>query len=254
MITETTIATEPTIASGPTIAGLMIDGVSYYLPANVDDVIFLVNKAQNEKKVVCLRGAAHSRPLIGMLEEEVDAGRIYLLLAKMLSVSFDDSLKQVTVEGGCHLGLDPSDPLASASEDLAPFRSTLQNSLLYQMDQHRVDPSNPLVGWAVPDLGGIIHQTVGGFLSTGSSGSNLNAPFNESLVSLTLVTGGASGARVQTFHKDDPAYPDPSSNPFFAAGVAMGLFGVIVSATFQCVDAFNISGQESTVTEANCPI
>jgi hypothetical protein len=59
---------------------------------------------------------------------------------------------QVTVEGGCHLGYDPSDPLANAPDQFAPFRSTVENSLVYQLDQHRIDPKNPLDGWALPDL------------------------------------------------------------------------------------------------------
>ncbi len=238
----------------PMIDTFMIDGVSYYLPSTKEEVVFLVSKAQKEKKVVCLRGAAHSRPLISSLESESAEGRLYLFLAKMKSVIFNDNLMQVTVEGGCHLGYDPSDPLASAPDQFAPFRSTVENSLVYQLDQHRIDPKNPLDGWALPDLGGIIHQTVGGFLSTGSSGSNLEASFNEQLVSIELVTGGTDGARIQSFSKDDPKYPDKNENPFYAVGVGLGLCGVIVSATFQCITNFNIVGQESTVLEKECPI
>ena len=232
----------------------MIDGVSYYLPSTKEEVVFLVSKAQKEKKVVCLRGAAHSRPLISSLESESGDGRLYLFLAKMKSVSFNDNLMQVTAEGGCHLGFDPSDPLANAPIQFAPFRSTVENSLVYQLDHHRIDPKNPLDGWALPDLGGIIHQTVGGFLSTGSSGSNLEASFNEQLVSIELVTGGTDGARIQSFRKDDPNYPDKNENPFYAVGVGLGLCGVIVSCTFQCITNFNIVGQESTVLENDCPI
>lgn len=242
------------MSPNPVIDTLMVNGVSYYLPANTDEVVYLVNQAQQAKQVVCLRGAAHSRPLISSLEAEVNAGRLYMLLSKMKAVTFNDSVRQVTVEGGCHLGYDPSDPLDAAPAALAVYRSTLENSLVYQLDNHRIDPQNPLKGWALPDLGGIIHQTVGGFLSTGSSGSNLFASFNEQLVSITVVTGGADGARVQVFSKDDPNYPDKNENPFYAVGVGLGMFGVIVSATFQCVDNFNIKGQESTTTEADCPI
>ena len=35
-------------------------------------------------------------------------------------------------------------------------------------------------------------------------------------------------------------------SPFYAAGVSMGLLGVIISVTFQCVDTFNIEGSEIT--------
>ncbi len=240
--------------ANPTIVTLMVNGVSYYLPATVDDVVFLINQAHQAKQVVCLRGAAHSRPLINSLEAEVNGGRLYMLLVKMMAVTYNDAMQQVTVEGGCHLGYDPSDPLATAPAELAPFRSTVENSLLYQLDNHRNDPQNPLKGWALPDLGGIIHQTVAGFLSTGSSGSNLIASFNEQLLSVTVVTGGTDGAQVQVFSKDDPKFPDKNENPFYAVGVGLGMFGVIVSATFQCIDNFNIKGQESTTTEADCPI
>jgi hypothetical protein len=229
----------------PNIATLQVDTVTYFLPANEDEVMYLVNKAHQDGSVVCLRGAAHSRPLISKLEAEVKSGRIYILMSKMQAVTFNDELKQVTVQGGCHLGLDPSDPTNI---------STLANSLLYQLDQHRTDPTRPTVGWAVPDTGGITHQTVGGFLSTGSSGSNLNASFNEQLVSLTLITGGPNGAQRQTFTKDDPNFAGSDDNPFFAVGVGLGLFGIIVSATFQCIDSFNIIGRETTVSEQACPI
>jgi|SRR5579863_4275928 len=238
----------------PMIDTIMIDGVSYYLPSTKEEVVFLVSKAQKEKKIVCLRGAAHSRPLIRSLESESADGRLYIFLAKMMSVSFNDKLMQVTVEGGCHLGFDPSDPLANAPDQFAPYRSTVENSLVYQLDHHRTDPQKPLDGWAMPDLGGIIHQTVGGFLSTGSSGSNLEASFNEQLISIELVTGGTDGARIQSFSKEDPNYPDKNENPFYAVGVGLGLCGVIVSATFQCITNFNIVGQESTVLEKDCPI
>lgn len=52
------------MSPNPVIDTLMVNGVSYYLPANTDEVVYLVNQAQQAKQVVCLRGAAHSRPLI----------------------------------------------------------------------------------------------------------------------------------------------------------------------------------------------
>lgn len=237
------------------IASLKIDGVNYFLPADENDVISLVNKAHQEKKVICMRGAAHSRPLISNLEHEFTSGRIYIHMGKMIKVEFNDDLKQVTVQGGCHLGEDPNDPIAASGEEsLRPYYSTLENSLVYQLDNHRTDPSRPLVGWALPDLGGITHQTVGGFLSTGSSGSSLVESFIGQLVSITLVTGGKDGAQLRTFSRDDPDYPDSDDNPFYGVGVGLGLCGVIVSATFQCIDSFNIKGQESTLKTEECPI
>lgn len=87
------------MSPNPVIDTLMVNGVNYYLPANTDEVVYLVNQAQQAKQVVCLRGAAHSRPLISSLEAEVNAGRLYMLLSKMKAVTFNDSVRQVTVEG-----------------------------------------------------------------------------------------------------------------------------------------------------------
>ncbi len=234
------MSTYTPLSMDPVIQTIPINGVTYHLPATTDDVRFLVDEAHRTHAVLCLRGSAHSRPLISRLEAEPN--RIYLLLSKMRAVTFDDARQRVTVQGGCHLGLDPQDPTQT---------STRENSLLYQLDRHRTDPAHPLRGWAIPDLGGITHQTVGGFLSTGSSGSSLDYAFNEQLVSLTLVTGEPTGAQVQTFTKPSPDNPD---DPFYAVGVGLGQFGVIVSATFQCVDSFNIVGQESVTRVADCPI
>lgn len=213
-----------------------INGVLYYLPATNDEVIGLVNEAHRQNAIICMRGAAHSFPLIGNLETQpATRPRLYLMLSNMCAVTIDDTALQVTAQGGCHLGPDPHDPTHS---------STLENSLLYQLDQR---------GLAIPDLGGITHQTVGGFLSTGSSGGSTHYSFDDQLVSITMVTGGTHGARLQTFSQQEPGVAD-ADNPFFAAGVALGLFGVIVSATFNCVEKFNIAGQESTTGVAECPI
>jgi len=53
-----------------TIETINVNGAAYYLPANDDDVIFLINKAKSEGKIICMRGSAHSFPLIKTLEAE----------------------------------------------------------------------------------------------------------------------------------------------------------------------------------------
>ena len=74
----------------------------------------------------------------------------------------------VTVEAGIHLGHDPLDPL-----------STKENSLLYQL-HHKY-------GLSLSDLGGISHQTVGGFLMTGSSGGSLVHGISDNVQGLGLL-------------------------------------------------------------------
>jgi D-arabinono-1,4-lactone oxidase len=213
---------------------LNVDDIIYNLPENEADVMSLVNQARATNSIICMRGAAHSFPAIKTFQSAPSSkNRIFVMLSNMREVTYNEPLMQVTVQAGCNLGLDPFDPSGI---------STLQNSLLWQIDQ---------LGWAIPDLGGITHQTVGGFVSTGSSGGSTQFSFDEQLVSLTIVTCGANGAEVVTFNKPNPANPD---DPFYAAGVAMGLFGVVISATFQCVPHFNIAGSETTSTTDDCMI
>jgi hypothetical protein len=156
---------------------------------------------------------------------------IFVLMSYFRSVSFDHANMQVTVEGGCNLGRDPFDPTGI---------STLESSLFYQVFNQ---------GWSIPEMGGIIHQTVGGFLSTGSSGGSVKYSFDELLVSITIMTAEDPEPTVRTFSKDDQ-----NTDGFYAAGVAMGMYGIILSATFQCTPNFNIRGTESVTKLSDCSI
>jgi D-arabinono-1,4-lactone oxidase len=206
------------------IGHLDIQGVPYYLPANEQEVMYLVDKAIAEKKVICMRGAAHSIPLIKSLEHEKN--RIYVYLGRMRAATIDASNQMVTVQGGCNIGLDPNDPTGI---------STLENSLVYQVHQ---------AGFAFPDLGGITHQTVGGFLSTGAAGSSLKSPFNECLHSITFITAQNGKATRVTFTRDTQY----DTNEFFAAGLSLGLFGVLVEASFHLTNYYIVRGQEVTLS------
>lgn len=208
----------------------------YYHPRTEDEVRALILLARDQKKLLRCRGSGHSAsaaiytscnaPPPCQMEGPPDDGNLNVMLNLMNRiVEWDDARKRVTVEAGCHLGLDPSDPTHT---------STLENSLFYQMDQR---------GWAIPDMGGIIHQMVGGFLATGSSGSSLTYAFNQHLVGLRLIDGNGNTIDL-----------DPSDERFYAAGVSLGLLGVITRATFQAVDAFDIVGQQSTTTLPDCEV
>lgn len=213
-----------------------VNGVTYFLPKNNDEVISLVNDAVTNNEIICLRGAAHSFPLISTLEKGPVSGKPYkyVMLSNMFVVDIKNDL--VTVQAGCHLGPDPWDPTGL---------SNLENSLLYQLDQQNL---------ALPDLGGITHQTVGGFLSTASSGGSTKFSFEDALMSIDIVTCEGGVATLKTYSRP---YPDPGNvdDPFYGAGIAtMGLFGVIVSATFKCVPKFYIAGDEATTITDGCEI
>jgi hypothetical protein len=101
-------------------------------------------------------------------------------------------------------------------------------------------------GWALPSTAGITHQTVAGFLSTGSSGGSLFHSVSRQVIALRLVDGCGE---VHVLRRDD----DPNGR-FFAAGVSLGLLGVITAVTMQCVEAFTISGSETTSSYSDCEI
>ncbi|MDZ4714730.1 MAG: D-arabinono-1,4-lactone oxidase [Cytophagales bacterium] len=213
---------------------LVINAATYWLPESIPEVMSLVNDARTGGEIICVRGSAHSFPLIGDLEKGSSHGRKYkyVMLSKLNAVAITGTM--VTVQAGCNLGPDPWDPTGISS---------LEKSLLYKLDQQ---------GLSIPDLGGITHQTVGGFLSTGSSGGSCTYSFEDALMAVDIVTCGKSGAAVTTFRRPADNNPD---DPFFGVGIAsLGLFGIIVSATFQCHKKFFIAGQEATTTEDGCEI
>jgi len=178
--------------------------MEFYHPANEDEIRQLILHARDRGLKVRVRGAGHSvDPAIytdHFKEGEGDNNGINILLDRIKEVKIDKQKKQVTVQAGCHLGRDPSDPAQN---------SNLQNSLLYQIDR---------AGLAFPDLGGIIHQTIGGFLSTGSSGGSLNDSFSEQLVALKLIDGNGEIHEVSR---------EKDSGRFFAAGVSIQTGGKV---------------------------
>src|SRR5258705_6985197 len=92
---------------------------------------------------------------------------------------------------------------------------------------------NPL---SVPDLGGITHQSVGGFLSTGSSGGSLTASLDDAIVGIQFMDGTGQVHNVTSADGD----------LWNAIGVSMALFGVITQITIKPVQRFAIKGTEST--------
>ena len=205
-----------------------INGIVYHLPENTDDVIHLVDDARKNKEIICVRGAAHSYPIIEHIEKSAADGRPYrfVLLSKMNKMSIDPSTGIATVEAGAHLGWDPYDATGISHE---------RNSFLYFIDK---------AGYGLSDLGGITHQTIGGFMSTGSSGGSTNYSFDEPLLSISVVqfVHGKEGAQLVTYNR--PADSDPN-DPFFGHAISIGLMGVIVSISLQCDPKFYITGSET---------
>jgi D-arabinono-1,4-lactone oxidase/FAD binding domain len=222
---------------------LKVNSRVYMLPESVDEVIQLVNQAKQKNQKISVRGSAHSFPLVETNEEESEYMFIMLSYLNRIT-SFDNTHGLVTVQAGCHLGLDPFDPTGV---------STIENSLVYQIDPFHLKTGRrtQTPGWALPDLGGITHQTLGGFMATGSSGGATAYSFDDAIVSVDVVCADADGAKVRTFTKPS----DGSDDPFYGvAYVNLGLMGIVVSVTIQCVPSFNISGNEVTTFYDGCEI
>jgi hypothetical protein len=155
--------------------------------------------------------------------------------------------KLVEVQAGCHIGLAPERPVqariierpaASLVREASPWHDGSWASSLTATLHHRD-------GLALPDLGGISHQTVAGYLSTGSSGGTVKWSIHDAIARLRVIDAEGRVAEL-TPDGDDPDW-------FHAAGIGMGLCGIISTVTFRCVPAFDIVGRETISAVTRSP-
>jgi hypothetical protein len=217
-------------ATRPSPITVVPQGMEFHHPSSEAELVALVNRARREGVQLRVRGSLHS---VGRaIWSDPGDRNINVQLDRYNRIlHFDDVRKQVTVETGIHLGVDPRD--TGSSRD---------NSLLYALERR---------GWALPDLGGITHQTVGGFLSTGSAGGTVRYDVGESVRVIRIVAGDGNVYEL----RPNPADPqDELRNPFYAAGVSMGLLGILSTVTFQCIDRYDIIGRQITRSFAESPV
>ena len=250
----------------------------FYHPETIDDVVSLVNQARNENKLLRVKGSGHSVPQSiypdGFPYREAEyyapswvankyrfnfqpvrvSGTILpVLLDRMNQLTFlDADLRPIDVvnqvppgktdarivyaraQAGIHLGPDPYDPTQ---------RSNVFNSLFYQLESQ---------GLALPDTGGISHQTVGGFLSTGSSGGTLKYSLDNAIYQITFVDGmgtvrtATRGDTTVVFNEtiNGRQYTFTGNDLLNAVGVSMGLLGIIVEVVFKTEPRYDIIGEE----------
>jgi hypothetical protein len=215
----------------------------FYHPSNENELIALVQKAAGELLEIRCRGAAHSLaraiytdpgegepPLPNEVSEQKppkgpNLNVMFDLYNKLIWVDKEKGI--IEVEAGIHLGYDPEDPTGT---------STLENSLLYQAFVN---------GFTLSDLGGISHQTISGFLMTGSSGGSLMYSIDENITALSIIDGNGN---LQWF--------DSSEDEFGAMVLSLGLLGIVSRVRLQLTPLFNIYGQQITypTQPAECPI
>lgn len=188
-----------------------------FYPQNRDEVRELVNYAREKKMQIRTIGSAHS-PKPAIFDKESKSQIKMILdgdLRKIKSVAIDESKEFaiVSVNAGCYLGINPSD-----------HASTLENSFNFQADK---------LGYALPTLGGISHQTVAGFLQTSSSGGTTKHTIADAIEAIEWINGLGE---VRTAKKGE--------KEFNAVVVSMGLFGVVTNVTFRLGKKYLVEGLE----------
>ncbi len=202
----------------------------------------MVKAAHREGRQLRVRGAAHSvshaiytdpegaRPNRVSEQAPPPGPNLNLMLDRYRGWRVrDEGRRLVEAEAGIHLGADPSDPTGTA---------TLETSLLWQLATEK--------GWSLEDTGGITHQTISGFTATGSSGGSLRFSANRNLWGFRIVDGRGE---VHEVTRDDA---DPEL--FYAMCPNLGLLGVVSTITLECVEAFDIRGEQATTTIETCPV
>ncbi len=214
----------------------------FHHPASEPELVELVKAAYREGRQLRVRGAAHSpcdavytdpagtRPDRVSVQMPPPGPNFNLMLDRYRGWRVrDEGRKLVEADAGIHLGADPSDPTGTA---------TLETSLLWQLATKK--------GWSLQDTGGITHQTVSGFTATGSSGGSLKFSANRNLWGFRIVDGRGE---VHEVTREDA---DPEL--FYAMCPNLGLLGVVSTIVLECVDAFDIEGEEATTTVETCPV
>jgi len=197
------------------------DPLGYHHPGTEEELRALVIEARRRGLALRVRGTAHSKPEAIHTDARLRgerAGAIDVVLDRYGAITFDMEKKQVTVQSGCRLARDPRDPWGSADDE---------SGLCAELERR---------GLALPCLSGIRHQSIAGYLATGSAGGSQRHSIAAQVVALRLVDG--LGQVHDVSRERDP-------DVFFAAGCSMGLLGVISTVTLQCVDRYDVIGDET---------
>ena len=185
------------------------DPQNFASPESVEDVCELVRRAVNARGTIRVRGAGHSdTPSIytdafdPMTGPQPAPETTNILLDKLRK--WEETGSHIVVGAGHHLGVDP---YARGDGEWD------KNSLVRKLDNLKL---------SLDSLGGISHQTLGGFLSTGSAGASRKYELTEAIDWITLVDGTGEIRKLER-----------GKNPEFdAAIVSMGLLGIIVEVGF----------------------
>jgi FAD binding domain len=217
-----------------------------YHPQSEKDLVSLVRRSTVDRATLRVVGSAHSvwESIVptGFTRDPSPVARLmldeYRRVLRFFPNPKNSSEMLVEVQAGCNLGYAPrlarACPISPTAfgDDATPNVSreaSWEQSLCFAMQQR---------GYALPDLGGISHQTVGGFLSTGSAGGTCKWSFSDSVHAIRIVDGNG---QAKTLSDDGP-----NREAFAAAGVGLGLCGILSTVTLKCEPTYNIVGRQTT--------
>lgn len=195
---------------------------NFYWPKSVKDVCQCVKAAAKSRPPgkVRVRGSQHSEQAsvyttgFDPVGGPAPTGRVVNLILDYL-LGFSVTRDVIAVEAGHHLGADPYAH--------GPAKNPA-NSLIFKLNE---------LGYALPALGGISHQSLGGFLSTGSAGGSVQHELTEAISWIKLVDGKGNLIKINR------------TAPHFKAVLpSLGLFGIIVEVGFSrraLPDRFDVS-------------
>ncbi|MFY0579872.1 FAD-binding protein [Cystobacter fuscus] len=137
-------------AFSPQVPSVQFDPLTcLHYPTSEEEIVQLVQYAASNNLQVRVMGSGHSvREAI--LSTASNAINISLEQYRKVTSNSDGTF---TVQAGCCLGLDAPEPW--------------ENTFFYQLQQ---------LAQAVPDMGGVTHQAVGGFTTMGCSGARCSTP------------------------------------------------------------------------------
>jgi FAD/FMN-containing dehydrogenase len=187
-------------------------------PGSADEVCDLVKRAVAEGKNIRVAGAQHSED--GAIH--ANDGGIDVMIDQMRALEeaedAEDGRKRLWVGAGCNLGKDPWDQSGT---------SKWNNGLNHQLEEACL---------ALEAMGGISHQTIAGFLLTGSSGGSVTHSAQQNIVAIEYVNG-----------RGETNIAKRGDEMFDALGVSMGLLGIVTRVQLEVGENYDLEGAEETM-------
>ncbi len=190
----------------------------YCIPRNLQDVVELVQRAENENKRIKAVGSGHSFSDVALPE-------VYLVDLKKLNA------------------LLPLDNNSIKPEYRQLNLVHVQGGMTVQKFNRKMDR----LDLCVKNMGGIDNQTLAGAISTGTHGTGLGLPSFPGMVrSILLVTHGGKCLRVEPTNgiTSPDQYHDTNvelvqnDQVFYSAVLSLGCFGIIYSFILEMEDMY----------------